>query len=68
MTAKRRVVVTIPANPEKQSTTVTTEGFVGESCRTATDALEGKLGKVVSDEPTDEMYATDKETEGELQL
>lgn len=39
--------------------TVHTEGFVGSECKDATRALEEALGKVESDENTEEMYADD---------
>jgi hypothetical protein len=37
-------------------TTVETEGFGGESCREATRRLEERLGKVTSDQDTDDIH------------
>lgn len=45
----------------KGQTTVTAIGYKGESCKNATSALEKALGKVVADEPTQEMYETEVE-------
>lgn len=37
---------------------IKTEGFAGEACQKATENLERRLGKKVSDTPTEEMYQT----------
>jgi DNA-directed RNA polymerase specialized sigma24 family protein len=54
----REIIVDVA--PDGQ-TTVTTQGFVGTSCKEATKELEAALGKVESDKSTAEakLRATD---------
>lgn len=35
-----------------------TEGFTGESCKSASEPFEKALGTKKSDKPTDDMFAT----------
>lgn len=48
---------------------VSTDGFTGEACRTATAALEKALGTVTNEELTAEYYSEppqmERQTEGE---
>ena len=48
----KKIIVKI----HKGKTTVQAEGFVGASCKDATNAFEMALGQVTEDEVTDEMY------------
>lgn len=47
--------------------TIETSGFGGESCKAATDAIEKKLGKTISDEYTDDYHATTEIVENKVQ-
>ena len=42
---------------------VETSGFVGESCKTVTAALEAAMGTVVEDAPKQELYETESGVE-----
>ena len=41
--------------------TIETEGFKGQSCKHATDALEKALGQVTHDKDTEEMNFTEQQ-------
>jgi hypothetical protein len=45
------------------SVTVKVEGVKGRSCQDATRKIEEALGKVTSDNPTEEMYERETETQ-----
>lgn len=51
----KKVIVNI----NKGQVTVKAEGYKGESCKDATNALEKALGKTIDDTPTSEMYEQD---------
>ncbi len=40
----------------KSTVKIETSGFIGTACKNATEFLEQSLGKVVTDEATNEMY------------
>jgi len=52
----RKIIVHVPADPEEDTVTVTTEGFDGPACLEATAELERALGDTVAEERTPEFY------------
>jgi len=49
--------VTILVGPGGETAETTTEGFTGQECQRASAPFEKVLGKIISDEPTAEMFA-----------
>lgn len=43
--------------------TFETEGYIGESCRAATDSFEKAIGQTVDEQVKDEMYETEERSE-----
>jgi len=59
------VTILIPADPA-QPTTIKVEGVKGDGCEALTRSLESALGKVTSNQRTDEYYER-PERQGEFQ-
>ena len=56
----KKVIVSLD---RKGRMTVRTEGYVGESCKQASEHFE-RLGRVTEDVPTEEMYSQVEQIQG----
>ena len=54
----KRIIVTVSPTGD---TSIKTEGFAGQSCKDASEALEKALGVVTSDKRTPEFYQEEKQ-------
>lgn len=61
-----KITMTFSRDPKK-GTTIAVEGHPGPGCQKLTEEIERRLGQIVSDTPTEELYQQPSGTDNTLE-